>query len=152
MTHLKVGDIAPEFSASNHEDNTISLSALKGQRIILYFYPKDNTSGCTNQACDLRDSYEELLGFGLQVIGVSPDGVKSHASFRAKHNLPFELIADTNREVARAYGVYGEKKMYGKTSMGIHRTTFIIGVDGRIEAIIPKVNTKEHAAQIKEVI
>lgn len=150
MTQLKAGDKAPNFVAVTHEGENISLVDFAGTKLILYFYPKDNTPGCTAQACSLRDGHEELLGLGYRVIGVSPDGVKSHTTFRAKHNLPFTLIADTGRDLAKTYGVYGEKKLYGKPVMGVHRTTFIIDANGIIERVISRVDTKDHVRQILE--
>lgn len=145
---LKVGDKAPDFKAIDQDGKEMNLSDYKGKKVILYFYPKDNTSGCTAEACSLRDGYEDLQRMGLEVIGVSPDGAKSHQSFISKHNLPFRLIADTEKEVAQRYGVWGEKKMYGRTYMGILRTTFIIDANGVISHIFNKVNTKDHVHQI----
>jgi thioredoxin-dependent peroxiredoxin len=145
MTHLKEGDKAPDFLI---EKAGLKKSAIKGKKVILYFYPKDNTPGCTAESCDLRDNYDDLKAKGFEVIGVSPDSEKSHENFKTKHNLPFGLVPDTEKEVLNAYGVWGEKKMYGKTYMGVHRTTFVISEDGVIEKIITKVKTKEHAAQI----
>ncbi|HEX3009722.1 MAG TPA: thioredoxin-dependent thiol peroxidase [Bacteroidales bacterium] len=150
MSKLKVGDKAPDFKAVDQDGRSISLSDYKGKKVILYFYPKDNTSGCTDEACSLRDGYEVITSSGYEVIGVSADSEKSHQGFAKKHNLPFRLIADTDKKVIQAYGVWGEKKMYGKTYEGIYRTTFIISEDGVIENIIEKVNTKNHAGQILE--
>lgn len=149
---LKSGDKAPEFASVDQNGKQISLSDYKGKRLILYFYPKDNTSGCTAEACSLRDGYEQLGNLGYEVVGVSPDSEKSHQNFIKKFDLPFRLIADTNQQVATAYGVWGEKKMYGKSYMGILRTTFIIDEKGIISHVISKVNTGEHIKQILELI
>ena len=145
MSHLKEGDKAPNFLI---EQAGLKKSDIKGKRVILYFYPKDNTPGCTAESCDLRDNYEDLKSKGFEVIGVSPDSEKSHENFKNKYSLPFALIPDTEKEVMNAFGVWGEKKTYGKTYMGVLRTTFVIAEDGTIEKIISKVKTKEHAAQI----
>ncbi|MDI3527988.1 MAG: thioredoxin-dependent peroxiredoxin [Tenuifilum sp.] len=147
-THLKPGDSAPDFVGVDQDGKTISLADFKGKKLILYFYPKDNTSGCTAEACSLRDGYEELKGLGLEVVGVSPDSEKSHKNFIVKHNLPFKLIADVNHEIAEKYGAWGEKKMYGRTYFGILRTTFIINEEGVITHVFTKVKTKEHVEQI----
>ena len=122
----------------------------KGKKVILYFYPKDNTPGCTDEACSLRDGYPDILKSGFDVIGVSADSSKSHKGFIEKHKLPFRLIADEDQKVIKAYGVWGEKSMYGKTYFGILRTTFIISEDGKIEKVIDKVRTKDHAIQLLE--
>lgn len=148
MTHLKSGDKAPSFSGIDQNGNKISISNFSGKNLILYFYPKDNTPGCTAQACSLRDGYEELGSLGFQVVGVSPDSEKSHQNFIAKFSLPFPLIADTDKSIATAFGVYGQKMMYGKPVMGIHRTTFVIDGKGVITEVFSKVDTKEHVKQI----
>lgn len=148
MTHLKKGDKAPNFTGIDQNGENISLSNLAGKKVVLYFYPKDSTPGCTAQACDLRDNYQMLLSKGYIVLGVSADSQKSHQKFIEKHNLPFPLIADTEKEIITAYGVWGPKKFMGKTYDGIHRTTFIIDEKGDIEDIIDKVKTKEHTNQI----
>lgn len=145
---LKPGDKAPEFSGKDQNGAPISLSNYKGKKLILYFYPKDNTPGCTAEACSLRDGYEELTKLGFDVVGVSADSEKSHQSFISKFNLPFHLISDTNLEIIKAYGVWGEKKMYGKSYEGILRTTFVVGADGRIEKVFDKVKTADHVSQI----
>ena len=145
MTHLNEGDKAPDFLI---EKAGLKKSDIEGKKVILYFYPKDNTPGCTAESCNLRDNYADLKAKGFEVIGVSPDSEKSHENFKNKHDLPFALVPDTEKEVLNAYGVWGEKKMYGKTYMGVHRMTFIISEDGTIEKIIKKVKTKEHAEQI----
>jgi thioredoxin-dependent peroxiredoxin len=150
MTKLKIGDKAPDFKAVDQNGRSVSLTDYKGKKIILYFYPKDNTPGCTDEACSLRDGYEILTKSGYDVIGVSADSEKTHHGFASKHNLPFRLIADTDKKVIQAYGAWGEKKMYGKSYEGIIRTTFLISEEGKIENIIDKVNTKNHAGQILE--
>lgn len=152
MTTLKKGDKAPQFTASNQNGNQISLSDFKGKSLVLYFYPKDDTPGCTKEACSLRDGYEKLMGLGLDVVGVSPDSIASHQKFIAKYNLPFTLISDIDRKIATSYGVFGEKKMYGKPVMGIHRTTFIINGNGEIDEVISKVDTAEHVEQILKLL
>lgn len=139
---------APQFSGSDQNGNSVSLSSFTGKKIVLYFYPKDNTPGCTAEACSLRDNYEELLKKGFIVLGVSPDSDKSHKGFAEKHNLPFPLIADPDKKIMTAYGAWGEKVMYGKKVTGVIRTTFIIDEKGIIEKVIKKVDTKEHAGQI----
>ncbi len=148
MSMLKPGDKAPEFSGKDQNGAPISLSSYKGKKLILYFYPKDNTPGCTAEACNLRDGYEELTKLGFDVVGVSADSEKSHQSFIDKFNLPFRLISDTNHEIIKAYGAWGEKKMYGKSYEGILRTTFVVGGDGRIEKVFDKVKTADHVSQI----
>ncbi len=147
---MNVGDKAPEVLGLNEKGEEICLSNYKGKKVVLYFYPKDNTSGCTAQACSLRDGYEELRKAGYEVIGVSVDSAASHLKFIAKNELPFTLIADTDKKLVEQFGVWGEKKMCGRTYMGTFRTTFIINEEGIVERIItPKeVKTKEHARQI----
>lgn len=148
MTTLKKGDKAPAISAIDQLGNPISLDQYAGKKVILYFYPKDDTPGCTAEACNLRDNYTEILNQGFDVIGVSPDAGKAHLKFIDKYTLPFRLIADTDKKVAEDYGVWGLKKFMGKEYMGVNRTTFIIGDDGFILDVIEKVDTKNHAAQI----
>jgi peroxiredoxin Q/BCP len=150
MKTLQIGDQAPEILGINQDGQEIKLSDYAGKKIVLYFYPKDNTSGCTAQACNLRDNYEDLKQAGYEVIGVSADSQKSHQGFIAKHNLPFNLIADTEKTLSTLFGTWGEKSMYGRKYMGMFRTTFIINEKGVIEKIIlPKqIKTKDHAAQI----
>lgn len=145
---LKVGDKAPEFSGIDQDGNAIQLTDFKGKKVILYFYPKDNTPGCTAQACNLRDNYEALLEKGYEVIGISSDNEKSHKKFIEKHELPFPLIADTEKEIHNQFGTWGEKSMYGRKYMGTFRTTFVINEEGIIEEIIQKVKTKDHTNQI----
>lgn len=148
MTHLKIGDKAPAFSAKDQNGNIIDLENFKGKKLVLYFYPKDNTPGCTAEACNLRDNYEMLRKKGYEILGVSPDSEKSHQKFIENKELPFDLISDSDHKVMQDYGVWGEKKMYGRTYMGVNRTTFVISEDGNIEDIIEKVDTKNHAKQI----
>ena len=147
---MKVGDKAPEILGKNEKGKEIRLSDYKGKKIVLYFYPKDMTSGCTVEACNLRDNYSELRKVGYEVVGVSVDDEKSHQKFIEKNNLPFTLIADTDKKLVEQFGVWGEKSMYGRKYMGTFRTTFIINEEGVVERIItPKeIKTKEHAAQI----
>jgi len=147
---MNIGDKAPEVLGTNEKGETIHLSDFKGQKLVLYFYPKDNTSGCTAEACNLRDNYSELRKQGYAVVGVSVDDEKSHVKFIAKNELPFPLIADTDKKLVEAFGVWGEKKLYGRAYMGTLRTTFIINEDGIVEKIItPKeIKVKDHASQI----
>ncbi len=148
MTTLTAGKKAPAFSANNQDGKLVSSADFKGQKLVLYFYPKDDTPGCTAEACSLRDNYHVLQKQGYQILGVSPDNEKKHRKFIDKFELPFDLLADTDHAIAEAYGVWGEKSMYGRKYMGIIRTTFIIGADGKIEEIIDKVDTANHADQI----
>ena len=150
MTHLKIGEKAPEFTAKNQISEEISLASFKGKKLILYFYPKDNTPGCTVEAKNLRDNFETLQKEGFEIVGVSPDNEQSHQKFIYKHGLPFDLIADVDKKILQDYGVWGEKKMFGKIKMGVFRTTFVINEKGIIEKIFKKVKTKEHAEQILE--
>ncbi len=145
---LKIGDKAPTFEGKDQNGNTIKLSDFVGKRIVLYFYPKDDTKGCTAQACNLRDNYEALQAQDYQIIGVSKDNEKSHQKFIKKYELPFPLIADIDTSINQLYGVWKEKSMYGKTYMGTDRTTFIIDEKGLISEIISKVKTSDHTAQI----
>lgn len=148
MTQLTEGMPAPKFEGKDQNGNSIKLSNYTGKKIVLYFYPKDNTPGCTAEACSLRDNYKELLRKGFVVLGVSPDTEKSHKGFAEKFDLPFPLISDPEKKILTAYGAYGEKVMYGKKVTGVIRTTFIIDEKGKIEKVIKKVDTKEHAPQI----
>lgn len=145
---LQVGDPAPEFSARDQDGKEVKLSDFKGEKVILYFYPKDDTPGCTAQACNLRDNYDKLLSQGYKVLGVSVDDEKSHVKFINKFSLPFPLLADTDHAIVEAYGVWVEKSMYGRTFMGTARTTFVMDENGIIEEIIQKVDTKNHTDQI----
>ena len=152
MTVLAQGDKAPSFISKDQNGNTISLAQFKGKKVVLYFYPKDNTPGCTAEACDFRDNYEGLKAQGIEVLGVSVDDEKSHQKFITKYDLPFTLVADTDKLIVEAYGVWAEKNMYGKKYMGINRTTFIIDEEGNIAHIISKVNTKAATAQVLALI
>jgi peroxiredoxin Q/BCP len=145
----EIGKKAPNFSALDENENNVSLSDFTGKKLVLYFYPKDDTPGCTAEACSLRDHYDELLKKGYAILGVSPDEPKKHTKFIAKYNLPFSLLADTDQTVCNAYGVWVEKSMYGRKYMGVARTTFIIDEEGVLTEIIEKVDTKNHASQIK---
>lgn len=148
MFHLKEGDAAPNFSAPNETGQTVTLADYKGKKLVLYFYPKDDTPGCTAQACSLRDSYGSFQAKGYEILGVSPDSVKKHVKFQEKYNLPFALLSDETHAVSEAYGVWGEKKFMGRAYMGIHRTTFVIDENGKIERIISNVDTGSHAEQL----
>lgn len=139
---------APAFSAINQKNETISLDTYKGKKLVLYFYPKDDTPGCTAEACDLRDNYTRLIKAGYAILGVSPDSVKKHLKFIDKYNLPFDLLADEDHAVSEAYGVWKEKSMFGVKYMGIVRSTFIINEEGIVEDVIEKVDTKAHTKQI----
>ncbi len=145
---LKKGDKAPLFTTQDQNGHEIKLSQFKGKKVILYFYPKDNTPGCTAQACNLRDNYTELQKKGYQVLGVSKDNAASHTKFIEKYDLPFPLLMDENHSINELYGVWKEKNMFGKKYMGTQRTTFVIDAEGNIEEVIKKVKTKEHTEQI----
>ncbi|MCZ6900816.1 MAG: thioredoxin-dependent thiol peroxidase [Bacteroidetes bacterium] len=145
---LTVGQKAPNFTGNDQDGNPVNLADFKGKKVVLYFYPKDNTPGCTAQACNLRDNYQELQNKGYVILGVSIDNEKSHQKFIQKQNLPFTLIADTDKKINELYGVWKEKSMYGRTYMGTVRTTFIIDENGNLEQIIDKVKTKDHSSQI----
>ncbi|MEZ7886390.1 MAG: thioredoxin-dependent thiol peroxidase [Flavobacteriales bacterium] len=151
MKHLKIGDSAPTFKVKNQSDRMVELNQFKGKKLVIYFYPKDNTPGCTTQACNLRDNYTEFTDKGYEILGVSADSVTKHEKFIAKQNLPFDLLADEDRTMLNAYGVWGLKKFMGKEYNGIHRTTFVIDENHIIINIIEKVKTKEHAKQILDV-
>ena len=148
MEKLKVGDIAPDFRAKNQHGEWVELKNLLGNKVVLYFYPKDDTPGCTAESCSLRDNYELLQQKGYRVMGVSVDDEKSHLKFTNKYNLPFDLIVDDTKTIVQQYGVWVEKNMYGKTYMGTARTTFLINEKGVIDTIIEKVDTKNAAEQI----
>ncbi len=143
-----MGQAAPDFSANNQNGKTLTLGDFKGKKLVLYFYPKDDTPGCTAEACSLRDHYQTFLAQGYAILGVSPDNEAKHQKFIAKYDLPFDLLADTDHAVAEAYGVWVEKSMYGRHYMGIARTTFVIDENGNMADIIQKVNTKEHGPQL----
>lgn len=151
MFHLEVGDTAPNFSGPDQDGREISLTDFKGKKLIIFFYPKDMTPGCTAQACNLTENYDELTEKGFAVLGISMDPVKRHRKFADKYGLKFPLLADTEREVLNLYGVWGLKKFMGREYDGIHRTTFIVDEQGKIEHIIRKVKTKQHTAQILEL-
>ncbi|GAB1453004.1 thioredoxin-dependent thiol peroxidase [Draconibacterium sp.] len=150
MSKLKAGDKAPMFEGVNQDGKKISLNDFKGKKLILYFYPKDDTPGCTAQSCNLNENYGMWLAKGYEVVGVSPDNEKSHLKFIDKFGLKFNLIADTDHEILETYGAWGEKSMYGKTYMGVLRTTYVIDGNGIIEAVFEKVDTKNHTNQIIE--
>jgi len=149
---LKEGDKAPEFVATTNTGEKLTLKDLRGKPVVLYFYPKDDTPGCTVQACGIRDSYQDFKRAGAVVLGVSPDPVKSHVKFIEKHRLPFTLLADEDKAIANAYGVWGEKSFMGRKYMGNHRVTFLIGPDGRIARLWPAVKPETHAAEVLQAI
>ncbi|WEK20113.1 MAG: thioredoxin-dependent thiol peroxidase [Candidatus Pedobacter colombiensis] len=152
MSELKEGQKAPAISAKDQNGNTVSLDQFIGKTVVLYFYPKDDTPGCTAEACDFRDNYQGLTAKGIVVLGVSVDDEKSHQKFVTKHSLPFTLLADTDKKIVTDYGVWGEKNMYGKKYMGTNRTTFVIDENGMIAHIIKKVDTKNSTAQVLELL
>jgi peroxiredoxin Q/BCP len=145
---LQKGDKAPAFSGTDQNGNTVTLDSFRGKKVVLYFYPKDNTPGCTKEACNLRDNYQDLLDKGFAIVGVSPDNEKSHQNFATKFDLPFPLLPDPELEIIKAYGAWGEKNMYGKKYEGLLRTTFIINEEGEIDEVIKKVKTDDHTNQI----
>jgi peroxiredoxin Q/BCP len=149
---IEAGEQAPDFTLADQDGNEVTLSGLRGRKVVLYFYPKDDTSGCTTQACGLRDRIDEFGAKGAVVLGVSPDSAASHTRFRAKYELPFTLLADTGHAVAERYGVWQEKSMYGRTFWGVARTTFVIGADGRVEQVLEKVKPAGHAEQVLELL
>lgn len=148
MKMLKIGDRAPENLGTDQSGKQHKLSDYKGKKLVVFFYPRASTPGCTAEACDLRDNYHRFLASGYEVLGISADSAKKQTTFKEKNQLPYPLIADTEREVIEAFGVWGEKKFMGRTFEGIHRTTFIINEEGFIEEVITKVKTKEHAKQL----
>lgn len=148
MAELKVGDKAPDFTVNDQDGNPVKLSTLRGKKVVLYFYPKDMTPGCTAEACNLRDNYQSMVKRGYEILGVSTDSEKLHKKFIEKEKLPFRLLADTGKAIHDAYGTWVEKSMYGRKYMGTARKTFVIDEKGRIEDIIEKVDTKDHANQI----
>ena len=145
---LKEGTVAPDFTLEADGGQTVTLSDYRGKNIVLYFYPRDNTPGCTTEACNFRDDYSDLLAAGAVVLGVSPDSIKSHDRFKSKFELPFQLLSDPDHKVAEVYGAWGEKKMYGKTYMGIIRSTYIIDGEGLIAKVFPKVKAKNHSQEV----
>ena len=146
--NLKEGEAAPEFNVKDQNGNDVKLSDLRGQRVVLYFYPKDDTPGCTKEACSLRDSFDVFKEKNIKILGVSNDDETSHKKFISKFDLPFDLLADTDKKLVTDYGVYGEKNMYGKKYMGTNRTTFLIDEDGKIAKIMKKVKVAEHADEV----
>ena len=152
MAKPKEGDKAPDFTAKDQNGNTVSLSDFKGKNVILYFYPKDDTPGCTAEACSFRDNYQSLLGKGFAVIGVSTDNEKSHKKFEKKYNLPFPLIADPDRKIVEEYGLWAEKSMFGRKYMGTLRTTFLIDPNGIISKVIDKVDTENSSQQVIDLL
>ena len=150
MNTLKIGDTVPEFSAKDQDGNTIHLSDYKGKKLIIFFYPKASTPGCTVEACNLRDNYAELQAQGYELLGVSADSEKRQTNFRNKYEFPFPLLADEDHTVINTFGVWGEKKFMGKVYDGIHRKTFIVDKNGIVSKVIDKVKTKDHAAQLLE--
>jgi peroxiredoxin Q/BCP len=152
MSYLNIGDKAPDFKVANQDGKQISLLDFAGKKVILYFYPKADTPGCTAESCNLRDNYDDLLGKGFEIIGVSPDGQVKQKKFAEKYNLPFTLLADEDKNVIRTYGAWGLKKLYGKEYEGLLRTTYLINEKGEIEQVFKKVKTKDHAAQILQAM
>lgn len=151
MHHLQVGDKAPVFKGRDQHGNTVSLNDYKGKKVVLFFYPRDNTPTCTVQACNLRDNYAALVKAGFEVVGISADSEKSHQKFIGKHQLPYTLLADEDHTILELYGVWGEKKFMGRIFDGIHRTTFLISEKGKIDHIIRKPDTKRHTEEILEL-
>jgi len=149
---LKVGDKAPAFKLKNQDGETISLSDLKGKPVVLYFYPKDDTPGCTKEACNFRDEFPKFGKLNAEIIGISADSVDSHKKFADKYKLPFNLLADEKKEIVEKYGVWKEKNMYGRKYMGIERTTFIIDANGKISKIFPKVKVDDHNKEIMDAL
>lgn len=149
---LKEGDLAPDFTAATDSGDTLSLASLRGQRVVLYFYPKDDTPGCTVEACELRDIFPKFEGLKATVIGVSPDSVKSHLKFKKKYELPFTLVSDEGHAIAEAYEAWGEKTMWGRKYMGVLRSTFVIDADGRIAKIFRNVKPKGHAEEVTRAL
>jgi peroxiredoxin Q/BCP len=147
-----VDDVAPDFQLPTQDGSPLRLSDLRGRKVVLYFYPKDDTPGCTTQACGLRDAWSRFEQKGAVVLGISPDAPKDHVKFREKYDLPFTLLADTEHEVAELYGVWKEKSLYGRTYFGNERTTFVVGEDGRIAHVFPKVKPEEHTEQVLAVL
>jgi peroxiredoxin Q/BCP len=145
---LKEGDAAPDFAAKDADGNVVRLSDFRGRKVVLYFYPKDDTPGCTKEACGFRDSFSRFRRNGIEVVGVSLDGEASHRKFAAKYELPFTLISDTDRAVSEAYGAYGEKQFMGKTYMGVRRMTFLIDEEGKLAKIFEQVRTERHASEV----
>ncbi|MEC3878337.1 thioredoxin-dependent thiol peroxidase [Parapedobacter sp. 10938] len=152
MAILKVGDKAPAITATNQHGQAVSLSDFKGKKVILYFYPKDNTPGCTTEACNYRDNYQSLLADGVEVIGVSVNSERSHRNFASKYNLPFNLLVDTDQRIVNDYGVWAQKSLFGRKYMGTLRTTFVIDEEGVITHIIDKVDNQRASQQVRELL
>ncbi len=152
MDILSIGDKAPDFSSTDENGKKISLKDFKGSKVVMYFYPKDDTTGCTAEACDFRDNFARIKKSGAMLLGISPDTEKSHTKFKEKYELPFPLVADTEKVICEAYGVWQEKSMYGRKYMGVVRTTFIIDEKGKIAHIFPKVKVKGHVDAILEAL
>ena len=148
MSKLKEGDQAPAFTTTNEKSEKVSLTDFRGKKLVLYFYPKDDTPGCTAESCDLRDNYKMFQAKGYEILGISPDNERSHLKFINKFKLPFSLLTDVDHSIAEAYGTWGEKMLFGRKYMGILRTTFVIDENGRIEKLIEKVDTKSHTQQL----
>ena len=149
---VEEGAPAPEFELTSDEGETVTLSALRGKPVVLYFYPKDDTPGCTTEACEFRDAYDRFREQGVEILGVSPDTEASHRKFKSKHELPFTLLADPDHHAAEAYGVWKEKRNYGKTYMGVERSTFVIGADGKVAKAMRGIRPAGHAAQVLETL
>ena len=149
---LTEGTLAPDFTLPSDGGSEVTLSDYRGKKVVLYFYPKDNTSGCTTEACNFRDDYSDIIAAGAVVLGVSPDTVKSHDKFKLKLELPFALLSDPDHRVAEMYGAWGEKKMYGNTYMGIIRSTYIIDPEGKIAKVFPKVKPKDHSQEVLQAL
>jgi len=149
---LREGEPAPDFELTNDEGETVTLSALRGKPVVLYFYPKDDTPGCTTEACEFRDAYDRFREQGVEILGVSPDTEASHQKFKSKYELPFTLLADPDHQTAEAYGVWKEKKNYGKTYMGIERSTFVIDADGKVARAMRGIRPAGHAAKVLETL
>jgi thioredoxin-dependent peroxiredoxin len=152
MALLEPGTKAPEFTTVDQSGNKVTLKEYRGKKVVLYFYPKDDTPGCTKEACAFRDSFESFKGLGVEILGVSVDNEKSHKSFAEKFKLPFKLLADTDKKIVTAYGVWGEKSMYGRKYMGTNRVTYLINESGHIAAVFPKVKPQEHSAEILAMV
>jgi len=152
MSYLNIGDKAPDFKVADQDGKQVSLADFAGKKIIIYFYPKADTPGCTTESCNLRDNYEDLMGKGFEIIGVSPDTQQKQKKFVEKYYLPFTLLADENKEVIKAYGAWGLKKLYGREYEGLLRTTYVIDEKGEIEQVFTKVKTKDHTAQILQAM
>ena len=149
---LAIGEVAPDFALESDEGEIVRLSDYRGKVVVLYFYPRDDTPGCTKEACSFRDAYDLFLGKGAVVLGVSPDKSASHGRFKAKYSLPFRLLADPEKKVLKAYGAWGEKKMYGRTTEGVIRSTYVLDAEGKIKAVFPKVKPEGHAREILEAL